>query len=104
MRYDSNETYWDDRRNEADDIITAAACQERTQEEEQQYQKMLAEEQGEKAQELYDSLPQEVEAIFSPKMMEIFGSLLDKNSDALERLNDLLYDLSLLKVQWQEAV
>ncbi|PHM56698.1 hypothetical protein Xsto_04145 [Xenorhabdus stockiae] len=33
MRCDSNETYWDDRRNEADDIITAEACQELTEEE-----------------------------------------------------------------------
>ncbi|PHM56545.1 hypothetical protein Xsto_04150 [Xenorhabdus stockiae] len=33
MRCDSNETYWDDRRNEADDIVTAEACQELTEEE-----------------------------------------------------------------------
>ncbi|WP_426577088.1 hypothetical protein ACP179_23230 [Xenorhabdus stockiae] len=56
MRCHSNETYWNDLRNEADDIITAAACQERTQEEEERYQEMLAEEQGDKTQELYDSL------------------------------------------------
>ncbi|WP_340619298.1 hypothetical protein [Xenorhabdus siamensis] len=33
MRYDTNETYWDNRRNETDDIITAAACQERIEKE-----------------------------------------------------------------------
>ncbi|MCC8366570.1 hypothetical protein J8V57_09780 [Xenorhabdus sp. PB61.4] len=73
------------------------------QEEKTAYQEAVQAEQGDKAQELYDSLPQDIEAILSPKMMEIFGSLLDKNSDALEHLNNLLYDLSLLKVQWQEA-
>ncbi|MDE1479423.1 hypothetical protein KKJ01_14570 [Xenorhabdus bovienii] len=67
------------------------------------YQEMMAEEQGDKALELYNQLPQEAEAVLSPKMIEFFGKLLDENSDALERLNNLLYALSLLEVQRREA-
>ncbi|MGJ0628739.1 hypothetical protein [Xenorhabdus bovienii] len=67
------------------------------------YKEMMAEEQGDQALELYNQLPQEAEAVLSPKMIELFGKLLDENSDALERLNNLLYALSLLEVQRREV-
>ncbi|CDH25146.1 hypothetical protein [Xenorhabdus bovienii] len=72
-------------------------------EEDAAYKEMMAEEQGDQALELYNQLPQEAEAVLSPKMIELFGKLLDENSDALERLNNLLYALSLLEVQRREA-
>ncbi|CDH33768.1 hypothetical protein [Xenorhabdus bovienii] len=67
------------------------------------YQEMILEQQGDDALALYNQLPQEAEAVLSPKMIEFFGKLLDENSDALERLNNLLYALSLLEVQRREA-
>ncbi|WP_258087424.1 hypothetical protein [Xenorhabdus bovienii] len=67
------------------------------------YKEMMAEEQGDQALELYNNLPEGTGAIFSPKMNELFGKLLDENSDALERLNNLLYALSLLEVQRREV-
>ncbi|MDE1489037.1 hypothetical protein JSY31_22675 [Xenorhabdus bovienii] len=66
------------------------------------YQEMILEQQGDDALTLYNQLPQEAEAVFSSKMNEFFGKLLDENSDALERLNNLLYALSLLEVQRRE--
>ncbi|MBC8947372.1 hypothetical protein [Xenorhabdus indica] len=73
-------------------------------EEKAAYKEMIAEEQGEKAQELYDKLPEDPEGILSQKMMETFGELLDKDSDAQECLNSLLYDLSLLEIKRRGAV
>ncbi|MDE9463585.1 hypothetical protein [Xenorhabdus bovienii] len=67
------------------------------------YKEMILEQQGDDALALYNQLPQEAEAVLSPKMIEFFGKLLDENSDALERLNNLLYALSLLEVQRREA-
>ncbi|PHM52522.1 MULTISPECIES: hypothetical protein [Xenorhabdus] len=72
-------------------------------EEDAAYQEMIEEEQGEKTYDLYSSLPEEVESVLSPKMIEIFGSLLEKNSDAVEHLNNFLYDLSLLEIKRREA-
>ncbi|PHM70374.1 hypothetical protein [Xenorhabdus sp. KJ12.1] len=72
-------------------------------EEDAAYQEMIEEERGEKAYELYSSLPEEPEGVLSPKMMEIFSPLIDQNSDALEYLNDLLYDLCLLEIKRREA-
>ncbi|MBE8596814.1 hypothetical protein [Xenorhabdus sp. BG5] len=71
--------------------------------EEAAYQEMLEEERGDKVYGLYSSLPEDPEGVLSPKMIELFGVLLDKNSDALDKLNDCLYDLSLLEIKRREA-
>ncbi|WP_340618245.1 hypothetical protein [Xenorhabdus entomophaga] len=67
------------------------------------YQDAVEEEQGGKAYDLYSSLPEDPEGVLSPKMIELFGVLLDKNSDALESLNNFLYDLSLLEIKRREV-
>jgi hypothetical protein len=76
---------------------------EQQQEDDERYQEMLAEEQGEKAQELYDKFPEEPEAILSPQMVEIFGPLLNENYAATEEVNKFLYAMSLLEVKRQEV-
>ncbi|MDE9537118.1 hypothetical protein, partial [Xenorhabdus bovienii] len=59
------------------------------------YKEMMAEEQGDKALELYSNLPEGTRAIFSSKMNELFGEIFDTDSDIDEQVNSLLYQLCL---------
>ncbi|MDE9443811.1 hypothetical protein KKJ13_19980 [Xenorhabdus bovienii] len=63
------------------------------------YKEMMAEEQGDKALELYNNLPEGTRAIFSSKMNELFGEVFDSDSDTDEDINNLLYALCLRKVK-----
>ncbi|WP_274726027.1 hypothetical protein [Xenorhabdus bovienii] len=67
------------------------------------YKEMMAEEQGDKALELYSNLPEGTRAIFSSKMNELFGEIFDTDSDIDEQVNSLLYQLCLMQVQRQET-
>ncbi|WP_237388029.1 hypothetical protein [Xenorhabdus sp. Sc-CR9] len=71
--------------------------------EEAAYQEAIEEDQGRKAWMMYQNLPAEVEDILSPKMNALFGEMIENDSDALEGLNNFLYDLSLLKIKRREA-
>ncbi|MDX7989181.1 hypothetical protein FE392_18010 [Xenorhabdus sp. 12] len=72
--------------------------------EEAAYQDAVEEEQGRKAWDMYQNLPDGIRAIFSSKMNALFGELFDTDSDVDGHVNDLLYQLCLMKVQRQEAV
>ncbi|MDE9537044.1 hypothetical protein [Xenorhabdus bovienii] len=67
------------------------------------YQEMMAEEQGDKALELYNNLPEGTRAIFSPAINKRFGEIFDTDSDIDEQVNSLLYQLCLMQVQRQET-
>ncbi|MDE9532910.1 hypothetical protein, partial [Xenorhabdus bovienii] len=90
MRYDYNPYGAQDEQREQEEEAAA-------------YKEMMAEEQGDKALELYNNLPEGTRAIFSPAINKRFGEIFDTDSDADEDINNLLYKLCLRKVQRQET-
>ncbi|AOM40534.1 hypothetical protein [Xenorhabdus hominickii] len=67
------------------------------------YQEAIEEQQGEDATDIYNKLPEGVTAIFSPEVNRTFGDLFETDDDAVERVNNLLYELSLLEAKRREA-
>lgn len=63
----------------------------------------ILERQGNDAHRLYNSLPEGTDAIFSPRINEIFGELFDTGDEVDEMVNDLLHKLCLCQVQRRQA-
>ncbi|WP_350304886.1 hypothetical protein [Photorhabdus viridis] len=70
--------------------------------EEECYREVILEQQGMDAETIYNKLP-ELAGIFSIETNKLFGELLIENDEAVELVNALLYELSLMKVKMEDV-
>ncbi|MDR0219227.1 MAG: hypothetical protein LBI71_10145 [Enterobacteriaceae bacterium] len=90
--HDSNETYWDDLRNDADDIVSAAACRARTKEENEAYWDALSADLDNRANNRLGKLP---DNSFSAVINSLLALTGDDRADLIDKYNDWLFDLCL---------
>ncbi|AOM39639.1 hypothetical protein [Xenorhabdus hominickii] len=65
------------------------------------YEEAVLAQQGNDANEILGTLPNEMERIFSPEIMKLLGPVLQHKSESIDQVWYLMYDLCLMKVQME---